>query len=89
MPEPIIPNAAKARLAVPAGAAVSSVVVRVMVQPATAAVLIYGGPGYKRPVRFAGPQSEGEVPTDSAEVYVQGAEGAAGAQVYTLGWYGK
>ncbi len=88
MPEPVIPNAAKARLAVPDGARVKSVVVRVMVQPATGAVLIYGGPGYKTPVRFRGPQSEGEVPTATPEVYVQGVNGVVGAQIYTLGWYG-
>jgi hypothetical protein len=88
MPDRVIPNAAKAHLAVPPGAKVNSVVVRVMVQPATGAVLIYGGPGYTKPVRFKGPQSEGEVPTKTAEVYVQGADGVVGAQVYTLGWYG-
>lgn len=89
MPDPTIPNAAKARLAVPERARVASVVVRVMVQPATSAVLIYGAPGYKKPVRFSGSKSEGEVVTNSAEVYVQGANGAVGAQIYTLAWFGK
>ena len=88
MPERVIPNAAKARLAVPDGVKLTSVLVRVMVQPATGSVLIYGGPGYRTPVRFKGPQAEGEVATKTPEVDIQGANGAVGAQVYTLGWYG-
>jgi hypothetical protein len=83
-----IANAARANLAVPADKNLKSVTVRVMVQPASAAVVIYGGPGYNRPVRFNGPQSEGEIPTDSPSVYIQGVDGAVGAQIYTLGWHG-
>jgi hypothetical protein len=89
MPEPTIPNAARADLAVPAKAPVRSVAVRVMVQPSSAAILIYGGPRFDKPVRFSGPQSEGQVPTDSPAVYIQAVDGAVGAQIYTLGWYGK
>lgn len=88
MPD-MIANAARANLAAPADKPLRSVAVRVMVQPAGAAVLIYGSPGYSNPVRFNGPQSEGEIPTDSPSVYVQGVDGAVGAQVYTLGWYPK
>jgi len=89
MPDATIPNAAKANLAIPADKAIRSVAVRVMVQPASAAVFIYGGPGFDKPTRFNGPQSEGEVPTDGPTVYIQGADGAVGVQVYTLGWYEK
>jgi hypothetical protein len=84
-----IANAAKAKLAAPPGAFLRSVAVRVMVQPASAAVLIYGGPRYDKAVRFSGPQSEGQIPTDRSLVYIQGVDGAVGAQVYTLGWHGK
>ncbi len=89
MPDIMIANAARANLAAPADQALRSVAVRVMVQPATAAVLVYGGPGYGNPVRFNGPQSEGEIPTDSPSVYIQGVDGAVAAQIYTLGWYPK
>lgn len=89
MADVMIANAARASLAVPAAKTLGSVAVRVMIQPASAAVLIYGGPRYDRPVRFSGPQSEGEIPTDSPTVYVQGVDGAVGAQIYTLGWHAK
>jgi hypothetical protein len=89
MPDVTIANAARANLAVPADKAIRSVAVRVMVQPASAAVVIYGGPAFDRPVRFNGPQSEGEIPTDGPSVYIQGVDGAVGVQVYTLGWYEK
>lgn len=88
MPKATVANAARATLAVPAGKAVKSIAVRVLVQPASAAVLIYGGPGFNKPVRFSGPQSEGEIPADGPTVYIQGVDGAIGVQVYTLGWFG-
>lgn len=89
MADVTIANAAKADLAAPAGVPITSIRVRVMVQPASAAVLIYGGPNYDKPVRFNGPQSEGSVPTDSPTVYIQGVDGAISTQAYTLGWSDK
>jgi hypothetical protein len=86
MPDVIPPNSAKADLAVPTGRAVKSVRVRVMVEPPSAAVLIYGGPSYAAPVRFNGPESEADVATNSPGVYVQGVDGATAAKVYTLSW---
>lgn len=88
MPD-MIANAARAMLAAPADKPMRAVAVRVMVQPASAAVLIYGGPGYANPVRFNGPQSEGEIPTAGPAVFIQGVDGAVGAQIYTLGWFPK
>ncbi|MGB8275000.1 MAG: hypothetical protein WCF16_06985 [Alphaproteobacteria bacterium] len=86
MIEVTIPNSAKADLAIPAGRAVRSARVRVTVEPATAAVLIYGGPRYDAPVRFNGPLSEGDVNTSSPTVHIQGLDGATEAKVYTVSW---
>jgi hypothetical protein len=86
MPDVSLPNSAKADLAIPAGRAVKSVRVRVMVEPPSAAVLIYGGPSYDAPVRFAGPESEADIATNSPSVYIQGVDGATAAKVYTLSW---
>jgi hypothetical protein len=85
----MIANAARVDLPVPVEIPLRSIAVRVLVQPSSAAVLIYGGPDYDRPVRFNGPQSEGEIATDGRRIYIQSVDGAVGAQVYTLGWYAK
>jgi hypothetical protein len=77
-------QAKRIEVAVPAGAVLQSVTLRVAITPAKGAVVIYGSPTSRSGVRVEGPAKDVEVPTTEPVIYVDEADGATGFSIAAL-----
>jgi hypothetical protein len=85
-PAAIPRDAQRHELDAPPGGVLRSVMVQVLVRPASGAVLLYGGPGYDKPVEARGGLTRIEVPTDQPVIYARAIKGATSVSIETLGW---
>lgn len=60
----------------PPGGVLRSVRLRVYIEPASGAVLLYGSPNYTDPVRVTGPQGVADLPTTEPTICVRLISGA-------------
>jgi hypothetical protein len=63
-----------------------AVTIRVKITPPTGSVLIYGAPGYNKPIKFHGPQQVGSIATNSPIVKVEMVDGATAWEIETMGY---